>query len=83
MECTSGRRPHRKSKRRRQCTDAHVLHEIYRKLYLKTLDAEEHQAGIEAVQSQNKLVNQQPQMPTTGTAAGSRFVVSSPIKNCL
>ena len=30
------------------------LHEIYLKLLLKTLDAEEHHAGTEAVRSQNR-----------------------------
>ena len=51
------------------------MHESIVIIKLKTLDVEEHHAGTKAVWSQNKLVNQQPQAPTTGTAAGSRFVV--------
>ena len=31
--------------------DAHLIHVIYRKVYLETLDAEEHHAGTEAFQS--------------------------------
>ena len=50
------------------------MHEIYRNHSFKTLDAEEHYAGTEPVRSQNKFVDQQPQRPTIGTAAGSRFV---------
>ena len=43
----------------------------------KTLDAEEHHEGTEAVRSHNKFVDQQPWRPTTGTAVGSRIVVES------
>ena len=41
----------------------------------KTLDAEEHHEGTEAVRSHNKFVDQQPWRPTIGTAVGSRIVV--------
>ena len=51
------------------------MHESIVIIKLKTLDAEEHHTGTEVVRSQNKNFNQQPQGPTTGTAAGSRFVV--------
>ena len=39
-----------------ECADVHLMHVIYRKLRLETLDAEEHHAGTEAVQPQNKFV---------------------------
>ena len=45
--------------------------------YLRDVDAKEHHTDTEAVWSQNKLVDQQPWRPMTGTAAGSWIAVLS------